>query len=372
LRPCAAGRSEEPIPASCYDREIDNATDRATRIKRLLTLTWHTLGYWAVAYAVAGFAGRGLEPLWVLGAFAVGWLIGLAWAAVRRKRTVLVRVVGLLLAALPIVGSKVGNPQMTWVEFGDWFVLRRPDRFVHGLLMALGLFAIVALLQVLFARAIRKQARRRGLDPVRPGWHAFVFPIVFAAALLIVQLFPRVALLVLCAGVTVWIFGLLGAVERRETLTPRWIGLALAVIVIGGWPPVPLDAFDAEIAVAVLRYEMADADGLCFVEVRGEDPSADVLRGLADLPVRVRPASAAVYPNWIENESARDVTDRDTGETGVVYSIASIRRSVGNPMTVEVGGSTYSGPLAAGGGTYYVAWLFGHWVVVDYDLHWVS
>jgi hypothetical protein len=37
-----------------------------------------------------------------------------------------------------------------------------------------------------------------------------------------------------------------------------------------------------------------------------------------------------------------------------------------------VGGSTYSGPLAAGGGTYYVAWLFGYWVVVDYDLHWVS
>jgi hypothetical protein len=93
---------------------------------------------------------------------------------------------------------------------------------------------------------------------------------------------------------------------------------------------------------------------------------------MADLDVRIRPVSAAVLPDWRKEGTLGSVTDRETGESGVVYRVASIRRSRGNPMTVEVEGSTYLGPLAANGGTYYVAWLFGYWVVVDYDMRWVS
>jgi len=294
----------------------------------------------------------------ILAACVLFYLFGVVRAAVQRDSTLLARGVGFTFFALALFP--------VWLERGRFLGLLFWRSWRHRFDVAVGSSIVMAgmLLVALVHAGLTWRVYRRGSRSPRGWlWPSVGYPLLFLATVMLLQFIWWCAWLATLVFAVVALCGLVWAREVGERMRPRWIGLGACFLLLAAWPPVSIDANREDIAEAVLRRGISGHGGTVFVRVTGEDPSEDLVRRLSVLGRRIKPASAAgknLY-GW--------VIDTETVETAAIHSVRSIRRSWVNPCTVEV---EASGPLAGDGYTYWVAWWFGRWFVVDEDMTWVS
>lgn len=134
----------------------------------------------------------------------------------------------------------------------------------------------------------------------------------------------------------------------------------------------PFDAkTEEDICEAVFRC-ILDDDGstlvkeakVYFLEIRGADPTPQLLSRFADRRPPVKPVSAAAP------ERKNGVTDRATGERGLILRIDGIVREEDGDSTVRAG--YYFASLGAAGNFYKVVRRGDAWMVVRIAPEWIS
>lgn len=108
--------------------------------------------------------------------------------------------------------------------------------------------------------------------------------------------------------------------------TASFLLLVLAALLVPGcgvFGSASRSAMLEDIREAVFRYQFKDEHGpddtkVYFIAVEDGNPSPELLRRFADHKPPVKPRSACI-------SSGRGVTDKQTGERGVIYSIGAIK-----------------------------------------------
>jgi hypothetical protein len=144
-------------------------------------------------------------------------------------------------------------------------------------------------------------------------------------------------------------------------------------------PPGALPMRDAAVLEAALRGRLRgeERDTTIFISIGSienwQDPPADFLARLSDLPYRFKPVSKARFPKHGEMESPnrlRGVEDPVIGKRTWIYW-AEIKNWVSDTrVRVDVG--VWSGPLGGGGSICVFELRGGTWVLTDTEGHWVS
>ena len=123
---------------------------------------------------------------------------------------------------------------------------------------------------------------------------------------------------------------------------------------------------------AVFNYQielttshLQQKDVVFFLSVdQGNDPSDVLIAGFAGRRPPVKKVSESVSKKY------ESIFDKETGEKGIVFSVASVAWI--NETEAEVEGGNYSAPLSASGHVYKVQFENGKWVVKDDNMKWIS
>jgi hypothetical protein len=326
----------------------------------VLRLGWHAWGFGVVVAALAAVASTPWIALGVLAAAAVVWLVGSVRALARRDGTLVARLVGVASLGFAVLLGLPGR-----LEARSWESWGLRSSVALGALLTLCAMLAVALVH---ASVLGLRKGRRWGALAQWLWAAVAFPLLVAG--MFIALEPRSGapfLVLVCAAV--WLSGLVWAAQEKRLLPPRLVGALLAVGLLAAWPPVSLDAGRDAIAEAIFLHQLQrrDARG-CFLSIDGHDPDAELLRRVAEAAPGVRRVSEAKPAPNRYVFGGRDVPE------GAILKVdaRSFGRSWRSPGLVTAEGGYYSGPLAAAGYTYWLAWRFGRWVVVEERTNWVS
>lgn len=130
---------------------------------------------------------------------------------------------------------------------------------------------------------------------------------------------------------------------------------------------------EADIREAVFHYQFkrnasgqqqrASAYFLIIGEQDG-NPSDEFIRRFASHSPPVKPASRC----W--SSMRRGVVDKDTGRSGLIFSVGSIKWI--NDTEVEVSGGYYEAGLSSSGNIYFVKRRGGKWEVTGDKMLWIS
>ncbi|MCI0461193.1 MAG: TIGR02996 domain-containing protein [Gemmataceae bacterium] len=116
-----------------------------------------------------------------------------------------------------------------------------------------------------------------------------------------------------------------------------------------------------DVREAVFRHQLRQGGpgGVCFLRVEGgNDPSADLLDRFRGHRPPVKPASTAR-----RNDSTGELTDRDTGEWGTIFSINAVRWKAASKC--EVAGGDLVDDEEVLSWTYQLELRDGQWRVTD-------
>ncbi len=103
-----------------------------------------------------------------------------------------------------------------------------------------------------------------------------------------------------------------------------------------------------------------------FLEVgdNGGDPSDEFMKRFADIKPPVRKVSAST------SDIKKGVTDKSTGEKGLIFRVTSILWK--SDSEVQVGGGYHEAGLSASGNIYTVKKVKGKWKVTGDRMQWVA
>ena len=137
-------------------------------------------------------------------------------------------------------------------------------------------------------------------------------------------------------------------------------------------PTVPLivktQLAERDIYESIFRYRIQQIGprGIFFLSIKCSDPSDAFMARFSDSHARVRKGSDAYAPQRF----SRWIFDKATGEHGARLFVDNVTWI--SPVLAEVKGGSQCGSLCADGGMYRVANENGHWLVLRYEIQFVS
>lgn len=214
--------------------------------------------------------------------------------------------------------------------------------------------------------------------PVFRHWCVFLaaYPCAVIAATAGAELVGVTGFLVLVLAALLWTSALIRYIWRSRWLVPRMLGF-LGVTVVATLllrPAVPASTPE-DLAEILLRELLKNPSPgrVYFVEVDGKDASPELLERLADLGVRLKPGSKAMF-DYPEKEFDKakwnHVKDRDTGKYGTLLRVGNLARdSYIFSLAVDIG--SHTGGLNAYG-TRCLVMNLGGWRITGSPMVWVA